>query len=78
VKPASQIAAARLGDRRWHQGAGDCEASSAISNPPRFEGLAGRAAASKRPDFDLRSWHANALALGAHGLDRLAEELPRC
>jgi uncharacterized protein (DUF885 family) len=40
--------------------------------------LAGREAASRRPDFDLRSWHANALALGAHGLDRLAEELPRC
>jgi uncharacterized protein (DUF885 family) len=40
--------------------------------------LAGREAASQRPDFDRRSWHANALALGAHGLDRLAEELPRC
>jgi hypothetical protein len=36
VKPASQIAGERLGESRWHQDAGECEAPSAISNPPRF------------------------------------------
>ena len=38
VKPASQIASERLEPTRWHQGAGECEAPSAISNPPRFRG----------------------------------------
>ena len=38
MKPASQIAADALGATRWHQGAGECEAPSAISNPPRFRG----------------------------------------
>jgi hypothetical protein len=38
VKAASQIAPEALGELRWHQGASDCEAPSAISNPPRFRG----------------------------------------
>ena len=38
VKPASQIASEPLGATRWHQGAGEWEAPSAISNPPRNGG----------------------------------------
>ena len=38
MKSASQIARERLGENRWHQGASEREASSAISNPPRFRG----------------------------------------
>ncbi len=61
MKPASQIAPDALGEDRWHQGAGDCEAPSAISNPPRFRGkpiscpLAGVAAAGDddRAEIDL-------------------------
>jgi Integrase core domain len=37
MKPASQLAP-DPGDRRWHQDAGEREAQSAISNPPRFRG----------------------------------------
>jgi uncharacterized protein (DUF885 family) len=37
--------------------------------------LAARAEAMRRPDFDLRRWHAAALALGPIGLDGLAEAL---
>jgi uncharacterized protein (DUF885 family) len=42
--------------------------------------LEGREAARARAGdgFDLKSWHANALALGPLGLDRLAAELPAC
>ena len=42
--------------------------------------LEGRDAARARAGdaFDLKSWHANALALGPLGLDRLAAELPSC
>jgi uncharacterized protein (DUF885 family) len=42
--------------------------------------LAGREAAraAAGPTFDLRRWHANALALGALGLDDLVDELTRC
>ena len=40
--------------------------------------LQGRAAASLRDGFDLKAWHARALALGALGLDDLAAELPGC
>jgi hypothetical protein len=38
MKPASQTAVGRLDPTRWHQGAGECEAPPAISNPPRFRG----------------------------------------
>lgn len=38
MKPASQIAADVLGTIRWHHGAGEWEAPSAIRNPPRFQG----------------------------------------
>jgi uncharacterized protein (DUF885 family) len=37
--------------------------------------LAARAEAMSRPDFDLKRWHAAALALGPIGLDGLAEAL---
>ena len=42
--------------------------------------LDGRAAATARAGdgFDLKTWHARALALGALGLDDLAAELPGC
>jgi hypothetical protein len=38
VTPAAQFATERLGQRRWHQVAGEYEAPSAIRNPPRFRG----------------------------------------
>jgi hypothetical protein len=38
VKPAPQIAPDGLVEPGWHQGAGECEAPTAISNPPRFRG----------------------------------------
>ena len=37
--------------------------------------LAARAEAMSRPGFDLKRWHAAALALGPIGLDGLAEAL---
>jgi uncharacterized protein (DUF885 family) len=39
--------------------------------------LAARAAASRRPDFDLKRWHTAALQLGPLGLDSLTQELAR-
>ena len=38
MKPAPQIAGERLATTRWHHGAGEWKAPSAISNPPRFRG----------------------------------------
>jgi hypothetical protein len=38
MKPAPQIAGERLATTRWHHGAGEWQAPSAISNPPRFRG----------------------------------------
>jgi uncharacterized protein (DUF885 family) len=42
--------------------------------------LAGRDAArrARGADFDIKSWHMNALSLGGLGLDDLADELARC
>ena len=42
MKPASQIASAALGPTPWHQGAGEWEAPTAISNPPRNGGKPSR------------------------------------
>jgi uncharacterized protein (DUF885 family) len=39
--------------------------------------LAARAAASRRPGFDLKRWHTAALSLGPLGLDALTAELSR-
>ncbi|MDL5158701.1 DUF885 domain-containing protein [Actinomycetospora termitidis] len=39
--------------------------------------LAGRAEAAARPGFDVRRWHADALAQGSLGLDDLVSELRR-
>jgi uncharacterized protein (DUF885 family) len=39
--------------------------------------LAARAAASRRPGFDLKRWHTTALSLGPLGLDALTAELSR-
>jgi hypothetical protein len=38
MKPDSQIAAETLEAIQRHQSAGECEAPSAISNPPRSRG----------------------------------------
>jgi hypothetical protein len=38
MKPAPQSAIEHLDPIRSHQGAGECEAPSAISNPPQFGG----------------------------------------
>ena len=63
VKPASQIAADALGATRWHQGAGECEAPSAISNPPRFRG---------KP----RSWKSAAIRSRSASMSRLSIARP--
>ncbi len=57
----SQATAYKLGERTWL--AGRAAASSA--------------AAADRRTFDLKAWHARALALGPLGLDRLGNELAR-
>src|ERR671919_2270580 len=44
VKTASRIALVALGPTGWHHSAGDCEAPSAISSPPRNGGKPKRAA----------------------------------
>jgi hypothetical protein len=38
VNTTSQLTPDGLGESRWHQRAGDCDAPPTISNPPRFEG----------------------------------------
>ena len=57
----SQATAYKLGERAWLAGR---EAARA-------------AAAADGREFDLKRWHANALALGPLGLDRLGAELAR-
>jgi hypothetical protein len=59
VNPASQTASAALDPIQWHHGAGECEAPSAISNPPRNEGKptspAGNPNRRRRPTHRLIS-----------------------
>jgi hypothetical protein len=72
MKPASQLAPEALGTIRWHQRAGQCEAPTVISNPPRFRGKPSGATSKGTELANLCADSPDEPAQAAHaGIDRV-------